>query len=179
MFRRKDGFMDALDLEILQALQANARVKIVELARDQGVASSTILERIRRLEESGAIADYRALISPSCVGLNIQAFIAISLNRHQVDALEEFEQGVQQIPHVRVCYYIAGRFDYLLHVAARDLEQLGKLIKQRIATIPGISKVETFSVFSVIKPDAGWPIGIDPFNDNSIMEDINEEKDDS
>jgi Lrp/AsnC family leucine-responsive transcriptional regulator len=170
--------MDALDLEILQALQANARVKIVELARDQGVASSTVLERIRRLEESGTIADYRALVKPSSVGLNIQAFIAISLNRHQVDALQEFERGIQQIPHVRVCYYIAGRFDYLLHVAAQDLEQLGKLIKQRIATIPGISKVETFPVFSLIKPDTGWPIGVDPFTDKSIMEDTNEEKKD-
>lgn len=172
--------MDTLDLEILQALQENARAKIVDLAREQGVASSTILERIRRLEESGTIMAYRGMVNPSSIGLNIQAFIAISLNRHQVDALQEFERGIQEIPHVRVCYYIAGRFDYLLHVAVRDLEQLGKLIKQRITTIPGISKIETIPVFSVTKSDMGWPIGIDPFEeDKASMEVLNEEENDS
>jgi DNA-binding Lrp family transcriptional regulator len=53
---------------------------------------------------------------------------------------------------------VAGRFDYLLHVAVRDLEHLGALIKGEIATIPGVDKVETMLVYSEVKPDSGWPV---------------------
>lgn len=153
--------MDDLDRGILVALQANAREKNVELARKLGVAPSTVLERVRRLEEHGLIQSYRGMINPAKLGLAIQAFVAVSLDRHEVDTIRKFEEGIQRISHVRVCYHLTGRFDYLLHVAARDLEQLGELIKNWIASIPGIGKVETFVIYSEVKPDEGWPIGED------------------
>lgn len=53
---------------------------------------------------------------------------------------------------------MAGRFDYLLHVAVDDLEHLGRLVKRNIAAIPGVDKVETMLVFSEVKPDDGWPV---------------------
>jgi len=153
--------MDKLDLKILQELQANGRKKNVELASELGVAPSTVLERVRRLEENGLIKGYRAMLDPKKLGLGIQAFVAVSLDRHQVESIKNFEEGIQQISHVRVCYHSAGRFDYLLHVVARDLEQLGELIKDWIASIPGTGKVETFLVYSEVKQDHGWPIGHD------------------
>lgn len=166
--------MDDLDRGILVALQANARKKNVELARELGVAPSTVLERVRRLEEQGLIQSYRGMISPAKLGLTTQAFVAISLDRHEVDTIRKFEEGIQEISRVRACYHLTGRFDYLLHVAARDLEQLGELIKNRIASIPGIGRVETFLVFSEVKPDRGWPIGEDlPMENSTIMEDEN------
>jgi Lrp/AsnC family transcriptional regulator, leucine-responsive regulatory protein len=150
--------MDDLDQKILAALQANARTKNAELARELDVAPSTVLERIRRLEERGVIQGYRGVIDPAKLGLAIQAFAAISLDRHEVDRIQKFEQEIQQIPHVRVCHHLAGRFDYLLHVAAQDLEQLGELIKNQIASIPGIGRVETLPIYSKVKSDQGWPI---------------------
>jgi len=150
--------MDDLDQKILAALQANARTKNAELARELDVAPSTVLERIRRLEERGVIQGYRGVIDPAKLGLAIQAFAAISLDRHEVDRIQKFEQEIQQIPHVRVCHHLAGRFDYLLHVAAQDLEQLGELIKNQIASIPGIGRVETLPIYSEVKSDQGWPI---------------------
>jgi Lrp/AsnC family leucine-responsive transcriptional regulator len=163
--------MDNLDKNILAALQANARTKNADLARELGVAPSTVLERIRRLEERGLIQGYRGVLDPTKLGLAIQAFVAISLDRHEVDTIREFEQGIQRISHVRVCHHLAGRFDYLLHVAARDLDQLGELIKNQIASIPGIGRVETFPIYSEIKSDEGWPIGKDLSIENSTTED--------
>lgn len=169
--------MDDLDKKILIALQTNARKKNSELARDFGVAPSTVLERIRRLEEHGLIQSYRAVINPARLGLTIQAFAAISLDRHEVDAIRKFEEGIQQISHVRACYHMAGRFDYLLHVAAQDLEHLGELVKNWIASIPGIGRVETFPVYSEVKPDKGWPIGKDlSIEGSTIMEDKNDQE---
>ncbi len=153
--------MDNLDRKILLALQSNARKKNVELARELEIAPSTVLERIRRLEENGFIQSYRGVINPTKLGFKIQAIVTVSLDRHEVDVIRKFEQGIQQISHVRSCYHLTGRFDYLLHVTARDQEQLGYLIKNWIASIPGIGKVETSLVLSEVKPDEGLPIGKD------------------
>lgn len=153
--------MDNLDRKILEALQANAREKNSEMAKALDVAPSTVLERVRRLEEQGLIQGYRGIINPAGLGFTIQAFVAVSLERHEVEMIRQFEEGIQQISHVRVCYHLTGRFDYLLHVVAQDLEQLGELIKSWIASIPGIGKAETFLIYSEVKPDKGWPIGED------------------
>ena len=150
--------MDEIDLKILQSLQTSGRIKNAELAREVGMAPSSMLERIRRLEEQGLVRGYHATIEPQKIGLNVQAFISVTLDRHEVSAIQKFEQDVQTIPHVRACYHLTGRFDYLLHVAVADLNRLGELVKADIAAIPNVGKSETFLVLSEIKPDNGWPI---------------------
>ncbi|RLC20730.1 MAG: Lrp/AsnC family transcriptional regulator [Deltaproteobacteria bacterium] len=150
--------MDSLDIKILKALQASGRKKNVELARDLGVAPSTMLERVRNLEERGLVQGYRAIINPEMLDLNVQAFISVIINRHEADYIRKFEEAVQQISYIRACYHLTGRFDYLLHVAARDLKHLGELIKSSITSLPVFGKLETFLVFSEVKPDKGWPI---------------------
>jgi Lrp/AsnC family leucine-responsive transcriptional regulator len=150
--------MDLLDLKILKALQASGRKKNSELARELEVAPSTIMERIRRLEESGVLQGYRASIDPQKLGLHIQAFISVTLSRHETEIIRQFEEGIRKMPHIRACYHLAGRFDYLLHVFVADLDQLGRLVKTRITALPGFGKSETFLIFSEIKTDNGLPI---------------------
>lgn len=150
--------MDDLDKKILVALQTSARMKNVDLARDLGIAPSTVMDRIRRLEDTGLIKGYRGIINPEMLGFTIQAFISVSLVRHEVDLIHEFEGRIRQISHVRACYHLTGTFDYLLYVVAQNQQQLGELVKQWIASIPGIGKVETFLMLSEVKPDEGWPI---------------------
>ena len=153
--------MDSLDLKILKALQSSARKKNVELARDLGVAPSTMLERVRSLEERGLILGYRAMLNPEMLDLNVQAFISVALDRHESDVIRQFEEGIRNMPCVRACYHLAGRFDYLLHVAVHDLKQLGQLVKTGFASLPAFGKSETFLVFSEVKPDIGLPIDVD------------------
>jgi Lrp/AsnC family leucine-responsive transcriptional regulator len=150
--------MDRLNRKIIQALQANGRKTNSDLAREFGVAPSTMLERIRQLEERGVVLGYRAIIDPQALGFNIQGFVSVTLDRHNVNDIRLFEKGIQKIPNVRACYHVTGRFDYLVHVATRDLEHLGQIIKEKIASINGIGKVETFLVLSEVKGDGGWPI---------------------
>ena len=150
--------MDLLDLKILKALQSSGRKKNTELARELGVAPSTMMERIRRLEESGVLQGYRASIDPHKLGLHIQAFISVTLSRHETEIIRQFEESIRKTPHIRACYHLTGRFDYLLHVFVGDLDQLGKLIKTRITALPGFGKSETYLVFSEIKSDNGLPV---------------------
>ena len=150
--------MDSIDRHTLKALQQDGRKKNSELAKEVGLAPSTMLDRVKKLEDRGIVKGYRAVMDPEKLGLKAQGFACISLNRHQVKDIELLENEIKKISCVRACYHITGRFDYLLHVVATDISDLGKLVKEKLATIPGIGKIETFIVYVEVKPDQGWPI---------------------
>ena len=150
--------MDKLDHNILRALQKDARVKNADLARQLGVAPSTMLERVRRLEERGYLNGFKAIVNPEKLGLDVQALISVSLGQHSTQTIRPFEQAVKSIPNIMTCYHVTGRFDYILQVVAKNLKELGILVKEQIASLPGVGKTETFLVFSEIKNDNGYPL---------------------
>ncbi len=150
--------MDSIDRQTLKALQQDGRKKNSELAKEVGLAPSTMLDRVKKLEDKGILKGYRAVMDPEKLGLKAQGFACISLDRHQVKDIEILENQIKMIPYVRACYHVTGRFDYLLHVVAPDISDLGNLIKEQLATIPGMGKIETFIVYAEVKPDQGWPI---------------------
>ena len=150
--------MDALDREILAALQHDGRQTNAHLAERLRLSASATLERVRRLERGGQVRGYHADVAPDALGVGMQAFVAAELNAHSRGHIEDFERGIAAVGGVRTCYHITGRFDYLLHVAVRDLEHLGRLIKMDIAAIPGVAKLETLLVLTEVKADTGWPV---------------------
>lgn len=154
--------MDEIDRQTLKALQSDGRKKNSDLAKETGLAPSTMLDRVKKLEEKGVLKGYRAVVDAEKIGLKAQGFACISLDRHRVKDIELLEAEINKIPNVRACYHITGRFDYLLHVVAPDLSDLGDLIKQKLATIPGMGKIETFIVYAEVKQDQGWPIDAAP-----------------
>jgi DNA-binding Lrp family transcriptional regulator len=149
--------MDALDREILVALQQDGSQTNAHLAEALGLSASATHERVRRLERDGLVRGYHADVAPGGLGVGLQAFVTAELNAHNRDFIEGFEKGVLSLPEARACYHVTGRFDYLLHVAVRDLAHLGRLIKIDIAAIPGVAKLETLLVLTEVKADAGWP----------------------
>lgn len=151
--------MDATDIRILIKLQENCRISNAELARQEGMAASSMLERVRKLEENRIISGYRALIEPRSLDLEVQAFVAVSLSSHQVEVIRNFERQLQNLPQVTAAFHVSGRFDYMLLTIAKDLDDFGVLIKEKIASIKGIGKVESFLAFSTIKENQGLPIG--------------------
>ena len=147
--------MDPVDKKILESLQENGRMSNVELSRKSGLAPSSMLSRVRRLEEKGIVSAYRAILDPKSLGYNIQAFMTINLNQHQVGTMEGFEAKIKSIPEVRAAYHVTGRYDYLLLLVLRDIDHLGDLMKQTLSKIPGLERQETFLIFSTVKEDAG------------------------
>ena len=150
--------MDTLDRNIIYALQKDARIKNADLARQLGVAPSTMLERVRRLEERGYLNGFKAVIDPEKLGFDVQALISVSLGQHSTQTIRPFEQAVKSIPNIMVCYHVTGRFDYMLHIVAKNLKELGTLVKEQIASLPGVGKTETFLIFSEIKNENGYPL---------------------
>jgi Lrp/AsnC family transcriptional regulator, leucine-responsive regulatory protein len=160
--------MDAIDRKIVTTLQKQGRITNVELARMNDLAPSSMLERVRRLEEKGIICGYRAVLAPKQLGYNVQALVMVTLDRHQERGIDLFETGVLGVPEVKACYHVTGRYDYILHVAARDIEHLGDLLKHRLGAIGGVEKLETFLSLSTVKEDQGY--SLKPLFEDSVEE---------
>ena len=157
--------MDMIDKQILTLLQDNARIKKSEMARELNLPATTLQERIRRLEKNGIIKKYQVLVDPEMIGFSVQAFVAVTLDRHESSDIRDFERSVKTIPNIKACYHSSGRFDYLLHLVTRDLNELGVLVKTRITSLPDFGRCETHLVFSEIETSDQWP-----FFDEKAME---------
>ena len=150
--------MDEIDKKILSTLQEQGRMTNVELARSNGLAPSSMLERVRRLEERGVIKKYQAVLDSKALGYDVQALVMINLDQHQAGPIDEFEAKVGAVPEVKACYHVTGRYDYILHVVVRDIDHLGELVKHSLAGIPGVEKQETFLALDTIKEDQGYSL---------------------
>jgi Lrp/AsnC family transcriptional regulator, leucine-responsive regulatory protein len=149
--------VDALDREVLLALQAEGRKSNLSLARSLGLSPSAMLGRVRRLEHSGAIRGYRAIIDPAALDITVRAFVVARLREHSERSIQAFEQGIKQVPGVRACYHVTGQFDMVVELALRDLDHLGQLIRVDIARIPGVMNLETMLIMAEPVEDQGWP----------------------
>jgi Lrp/AsnC family transcriptional regulator, leucine-responsive regulatory protein len=150
--------VDALDREVLLALQEDGRMSNLALARKLGLSPSAMLGRVRRLERSGAIRGYRAIIDPAALGVTVRALVVARLREHSEESIQEFEKGIKEVPGVRTCFHVTGQFDMVVELALRDLDHLGQLIRVDIARIPGVMNLETMLVLAEPVEDEGWPI---------------------
>ena len=112
--------LDDTDLRILTALQKSGRMSNAELSEKVNLSASACHRRVRRLEDEGFIRDYVALVDPRKVGRPTTVFVEITLSGQADELLEAFEREVALIPDVLECHLMAGKFDYLLKVVARD-----------------------------------------------------------
>ncbi|MGN1071717.1 MAG: Lrp/AsnC family transcriptional regulator [Bradymonadia bacterium] len=150
--------MNQLDKNILETLQRQADISNKELAAQNGLAESSMLNRVKNLKEKGIIKSYRAVIDPKAIGYSVQALIMLNLSQHQIQSIASFEERLLQLPEVKVGYHITGRYDYAIHVVLRDIDHLANLIKDTISKLPGLERQETFLIFSAIKEDAGYSL---------------------
>jgi len=149
--------VDALDRQVLLALQADGRMSNLALARSLGLSPSAMLGRVRRLERSGVIRGYRAVIDPAALDITVRAFVLARLREHSEQSIRGFEEGIKEVPGVRACYHVTGQFDMVVELAVRDLDHLSRLIRVDIARIPGVMNLETTLIMAESVADTGWP----------------------
>jgi Lrp/AsnC family transcriptional regulator, leucine-responsive regulatory protein len=145
--------LDATDIRLVNCLLQDGRRQIVSLAKELGMAPSSVRERMAKLEATGVITGYAALVDPAKVGWGVQAFLLATVPRGEA----EFEERMRELPQVRHCYMTSGRFDYLLHVGAPDIAELGRFIRESLEIEPGNPRVESVVVFQEVKSEPGWP----------------------
>ena len=135
--------LDDIDRRILTALQNNARISNVELARMVGLSPSPCLRRVKTLEDRGVIQRYVSLLDQGAVGFPVSVFVNVTLERQVESALEQFEAAIGQRPEVLECYLMTGDADYLLRVVTRDLASYERFLVDHLARIPGVSSIKS------------------------------------
>jgi len=154
----QDELLNPLDIKILEILQENGRISNVQLAGEVGLSPSAVLERVRKLEERGFIKKYAAIVDNKKVGLATVAFVAVSLNLHQKDAIENFHRFVQECAKVLECYHLAGAEDYLLKVYSKDIDDYEDFLLNTLTRTKGIDRIRTMFVLSTLKRETALPI---------------------
>ncbi|MET3789904.1 Lrp/AsnC family transcriptional regulator [Aquamicrobium terrae] len=142
---------DEFDRRILSELQADARLPNIELAERIGLSPSPCLRRVRRLEESGVIRGYTTLVDLAAFGWTMTAIATIRLGHQNEDDIIMFEQAVREWDEVLECHLVTGSRDYLLKVAASDLGNYERFIKEKIARLKCVASIETSFIMSTIK----------------------------
>ena len=149
--------LDATDRRILRELQADGRMTNVELARRVGISAPPCLRRVRRLEETGIIRFYAALLDPALAGWPITFFALVGLDSQSARALAEFEAAVAGWPELRECHMIRGGGDFLLRLAARDTPHENRLT-QTLTGLPRVARVQTLQTIRTARDDAALPV---------------------
>lgn len=147
--------LDDTDLRILTALQKSGRMSNAELSEKVNLSASACHRRVRRLEDEGFIRDYVALVDPRKVGRPTTVFVEITLSGQADELLEAFEREVALIPDVLECHLMAGKFDYLLKVVARDGDDFARIHRKSLARLPGVAQMQSsFALRTVFKTTA-------------------------
>ncbi len=149
--------LDAIDHAILKALQSNARITNADLAAKVGLSASACSRRLDILDRSGVILGYHAHVSPKALDYKMITIVHISLSGQFAKTLSEFETAVKRCPNVLVCYLMSGEYDYILRVAARDLEDYERIHRDWLSALPHVVKINSsFALREVMdRPNVG------------------------
>lgn len=150
--------LDAIDRRILRALQRNSNQTNAELAQQAGLSATPCLRRVHLLEEQSVIDAYVALLNPAAVDLRFTAFVRVTLERQDKTTVERFAREMEQAPEVLECHLMAGSYDYLLRVIARDLDDYQRFQMETLTQIEGVRNVETEIPLKRIKQTVRLPI---------------------
>ena len=143
--------LDSIDIKILEALQLDASLSNVELAKRVHLSPSPCLARVRALEARGLIRQYVALLDPNQLGLQLNVFISISLKQQSREALQAFEERISIRDEVMECYLMTGDADYLIRVAVPDMQALESFILEQISPIAQDEKIRSSFALKQVK----------------------------
>ena len=150
--------LDSIDRRILAILQKEGRITNAELAQRVGLTPAPTLARVHKLEASGFIRRYVALLDPARLGLPVTAFVSVILESHKKKTSENFREAVQNLPEVLECHHIAGDEDFLLKVIAASPGDYEAFVLEKLTRIAGIEKVKTTFVLSSSKLETAIPV---------------------
>jgi len=143
--------LDRFDQAILVALAEDGRMSITDLASRIGLSKSPTQARLRRLEKTGVVMGYRALLDPILLGLDHVAFVEVRLSDTREAALRAFNAAVCQVPEIEQAHMIAGNFDYLLKVRTRNMAHYRSILGDVVSALPHVAATSTFVAIEAVK----------------------------
>lgn len=150
------------DRRILDVLQHDGRITNVELAARVGMSPSPCLRRVKKLEQDGVIRGFTAQVDPRAVGLGVEAFAQVTIERHADAEATAFREAVKAVDEVVACYAMTGELDFLLRIVVADLDAYGEFVRKKLLRLPSVKDVRTSFVIEVVKAAPGIPVAAIP-----------------
>ncbi|MCX7276238.1 MAG: Lrp/AsnC family transcriptional regulator [Burkholderiales bacterium] len=154
--------LDKIDRLILRSLQADGRATYEQLAEAVSLSPSAVLRRVKRLEDSGVIDRYVALVKPEAVGLGLTAYLNVRLEKHteihKRNPMDVFRASVQTWPEVVECASLTGEMDYLLRVVVADMQAYSRFIMDTLLKHPSVEDCKTSFVLDHVKVTTALPV---------------------
>ncbi|MGO1117811.1 Lrp/AsnC family transcriptional regulator [Rhodovibrionaceae bacterium A322] len=150
--------LDAIDRKILKALQADGRITNQDLADSVGLSPSPCLRRVKALENQGVISGYTAVLDQEQLGLMLNVFISVKLEKQGEAEITTFESTMAGFPEVQDCYLMTGTRDYLLRVVVPDLKAYERFLKQKMVKLPFIGSIESSFALTQVKRSQELPL---------------------
>lgn len=146
--------LDAVDREILFQLRQDGRLSNVELARRVGLTPPPCLRRVKRLEQAGVIAGYRAVIDPAAVGRGLEVLAEVEVSATDLPSVQRFEATVAAYDEVIEFRRMFGRPDYFIRIAVADHAAYEAFLTGKLIGLPGVLRVESYLTMKKIKAAA-------------------------
>ncbi|MFC0576726.1 Lrp/AsnC family transcriptional regulator [Paraburkholderia solisilvae] len=150
--------LDRIDIGILNQLQQNARITNSELARAVNLSPTPCFNRVRALDKLGLFKQQVTLLNPDVLGLQVNVFIQVSLEKQVEDGLRRFEEAINARPEVMECYLMTGDADYLLRVVMPDIHALERFIVDHLTKIPGVSNIRSSFALKQVRYKTALPL---------------------
>ena len=150
--------LDHKDRRILDLVQRDAKMPQAEIARQIGLSTAAVNERIRKLENAGFIRRYVALLDPRAVGLTVTGFVEVFIEHPRYEA--QFIERALALDEVLECHHITGEFSLLLKVRTRDMESLQTLLIHQLNSLEGVRQTRTVIALSTSKEESFVPTGV-------------------
>lgn len=149
--------LDAIDRRMLAVLQEDGRITNQELSERVGLSPTPCLRRLKRLEESGVIQSYSAIVDPKAYGLPFSVFVSVRLVQQTQENIAEFEKAVEGWSEVSECYLMTGTQDYLLRVLTDGIDGYDRFLKQKVTRLKCIHSIQSNFALATVKRKIGLP----------------------
>ncbi|MAX71939.1 MAG: AsnC family transcriptional regulator [Flavobacteriaceae bacterium] len=143
--------LDKIDAQILAILQKDSNRTTKSVAKELGLTTSPVFERIKKLEKEGYIKKYVAVLDNKKVGLKLTVFIGITLQGHTRSYLEKFVTEINKFPEIAECHRVSGNYDYLLKLIVEDIEAYETFLISKLTLLPYLGNVQSLITLSTGK----------------------------
>ena len=150
--------LDEIDLRILKLLQTKSNLTTKELAAKVNLSTTPVFERIKKLEKSGYIKNYVAILDAEKLQKGLMVFCNITLKEHTRDIGNQFVKNISSLKEVVECYNISGDYDFLLKILVHDMKEYQNFVLDRLGSIKNIGSAHSTFVMGEIKNTHAVPI---------------------
>ena len=154
--------LDAIDLRLLELIQANSRMSQSELGERVHLSTAAVNRRLKRMRDDGVIRRYGAVLAPAALGHPLSIVAEVEVESEHIDLLDAMTQSFRNCPQVQQCYYVTGEWDFILILVVQDMAQYTALSRQLFFQSNNVKRFRTLVTMDPVKVSLDVPVRPEP-----------------